>query len=408
MFINMKFKRGAAPESATASVASLILLILLFLLVYLILLPEEAREDVIKGRNISYDDFNGDNGNDNGENDIGKTVLLLREPGVVLPPGKDEVKKDFASASLMETSQKVGRKLADRITVSRTLFDNTYRDLNFEVKDEKDLEDLNLFFNVVEGKGGLIIELNGNVIFEGEVDINDIPVKLPIVDLRTVNRLRFMATNPGWAILSTNQYIIRDIELVKQSSIVNKQELRKFEVNRADAISDARLEFFVNCIELKADQGILQVFLNRRSVFFGKVVCDASQAKFDVPDDYFGDGTNYLTFEVDKGNYIIEQIRLRYKFDEGFNPIYYFTVDSDQFEKIKDEDAEVKLKMKFDNEKDRKRAEVRINSGTVYLDQNSNKFEKDISKFIEEGENFIKIFAKDEFNIALLEIDYIE
>ena len=132
----MKSKRGAAPESATASVATLILLILLFLLAYLVLLPKEAREDVLEGRNISFDDFNG-NGDDNGDNgDVDKEVLLLREPGVVLPPGKNEVKKDFASINLMETSQRSARKLADRITVSRTLFNNNYKDVVFEIEDK--------------------------------------------------------------------------------------------------------------------------------------------------------------------------------------------------------------------------------------------------------------------------------
>ncbi|MBI2498921.1 hypothetical protein HYV88_01625 [Candidatus Woesearchaeota archaeon] len=403
----MKSKRGAAPESATASVATLILLILLFLLAYLVLLPKEAREDVLEGRNISFDDFNG-NGDDNGDNgDVDKEVLLLREPGVVLPPGKNEVKKDFASINLMESSQRSARKLADRITVTRTLFNNNYKDVDFEIKDDN-LEDLNLFFNVVEQKGGLIIELNGRVIFEGVFDINDLPIKLPVDDLSRVNKLRFMAENPGWALLSTNKYVIRDIDLIKESSVVNKQELRKFEIARAEAISDAKLEFFVNCIEINRDQGILKVFMNRRNVFLSKVVCDASQMSFDVPDDYFNDGTNYLTFEIDKGNYVIEQIRLKYKFDEGFNPQYFFTIDEDQFDDIKKEDAKVKLKLRFDNDEDRKRAEIRVNSGTVFLDQNDDKFEKDISKHIEEGENFIKIFAKDEFNIVLLEVDFIK
>lgn len=403
----MKSKRGAAPESATASVAALILLITLFLIVYLVLLPDSAREDVLKGRNISFDKFDN-NGNNNEDNNAEKTVLLLREPGVVLPPGKNEVKKDFASINLMESSQKNARKLADKITVSRTLFNNNYKDVDFEIKDSSDLEDLSLFFNVIEQKGGLIIELNGNVIFEGVLDINDIPINLPVGSLSRINKLRFIAENPGWALLSTNTYVIRDIELVKESSIVNKQELRKFEIARAEAISDSKLEFFVNCIEINRDQGILKVFLNRRNVFLSKIVCDASQASFDIPKDYFTDGTNYLTFEIDKGSYIIEQIRLKYKFDEGFNPQYFFTIDSDQFDDIKNGDAKVKLKMKFDNDEDRKRAEIRVNSGSVFLDQNDDKFEKDISKYIEEGENFIKIFAKDEFNIVLLEVDFVK
>ncbi len=404
----MKSKKGAAPQSATASIASLILLIALFLILYLILLPKGAREDVLKGKEIDFSEFdNGENGIDNNNGDNATEVLLLREPGVVLPPGKEEIKKNFASISFMDTTQKVSRKLADRVIVSSSIFSDNPQELSFEIK-EDDLQDLNLYFNVIEQKGDLIIMLNGMTIFQGIVSVADMPIKLPVEDLQKLNKLAFSVKSPGWAFLSSNQVTIRDVELVKESSVTNKQELRKFEVSRAEAVNDATVEFFVNCIEVNVDQGILKVFLNRRNVFFGKIVCDASQASFDISEDYFSDGTNYLTFEIDKGNYIIEQIRLKYKFNERFNPQYFFTVDDEQIDKIRDGDAKVKLKMKFDNSNDRKRADIRVNSGTVYLDQQASKFDKDITKYIEEGENFIKIFAKDEFNIVLLEIDYIE
>jgi len=148
-------------------------------------------------------------------------------------------------------------------------------------------------------------------------------------------------------------------------------------------------------------------------VFFGKVVCDASQSRFDISEDYFVDGTNRLTFEVDKGNYIIEEIELTYDFDEGINPLYFFTIDEDDFEDILDGD-DVFLILRLDKSEDddrsddfssnRKRADIRINDKTIFMDVNTKRFEKDITDFAREGENFIKIFPKNEFDLIQLEI----
>ena len=148
----------------------------------------------------------------------------------------------------------------------------------------------------------------------------------------------------------------------------------------------------------------MKIFLNRKNIFFGKIVCDASLNKLDIDSDDFIDGTNFLTFEVDKGNYIVEQITLNYKLEEGFNPLYFFTVDDEQFDDIEKGDKKVILKLIFDNNKDRKRADIRINDKTIFMDVNAGKFEKDVTEAIVEGENFIKILAKNEFDIVQLEI----
>lgn len=394
----------ADEASGTAAAAGVIILIALFFVGYLILLPEKAREDVLEGEEIDYDDLlNGDAG-DNGDGDANgeKETLLLEHPGTVLPPGKDDVEKDFASANLFMTTDQETEKIANLITVSKSIFGNKYKDARFNLDNVANLKKVKLFFNIVEARGDLKISLNGNVIFEGGLSVNDLPVELPVSLLRETNNLRFEASSVGFAFLSSSKYVLKDLEIVKEFNLENRRELRKFEVSRAEAIGDAEIEFFVNCLEVGRDQGILKVFLNRKSIFFGKVVCDASQTRFDADEDDFIDGTNFLTFEVDKGNYIIEQITLKYKFDEGFNPRYFFTIDEDQFEDI--EDKEVILKLRFDNDGDRKRADIRVNDNVIYLDVHDDVYEKDITDIILEGENLIKIFAKNEFSIEQLEI----
>ena len=45
-----------------------------------------------------------------------------------------------------------------------------------------------------------------------------------------------------------------------------------------------------------------------------------------------------------------------------------------------------------------------MNAETVFVDVNSGRYEKDITEFVKEGENFIKIFARNEFDLVQLEI----
>ena len=400
----MNSKRG--QQSSTSQAAVLVLVIGLLIVAYLILLPKDAREDVLKGEDIDFDDFGNGNGDDTtvDKNDEGSELLLLRNPGNLVPSGIDDVEKEFASVHLFDRLEVETQNLADRVAASRSLFRNGYEDLEFVIENEENLEKLSLFFNVVNSQGSVEISLNGETVFEGALASGDVPIQLPVVNIGSRNLLRIMGADVGWAILSKNEVELKDLELIQEFSLENKAELRTFEVSRAEAVDKAEMSFFVNCLEIKGDQGVLKIYLNRRNVFFGKVVCDASQVSEDLSEDFFVDGTNFLTFEVDKGNYIVESISLDYEFDEGFQPLYFFTIDEKDFEDVLDEDRKVKLIMRFKDDNSRKRADVQINDDTIFVDVNSGIFEKDITELSKEGENFIKIFAKNEFELIQVEV----
>lgn len=401
LFSNFMDKRGMA--SATEGAATIIIIIGLLITAYIILIPENAREDVLEGREIDYGDFT-DGDNDDSIDSNKDKIILLRNPGELLPTGRDDVKKSFASVNLFRTSEKESKKLADVVIVSRSAFSNDFKDLEFTINNVESLGGLSLFFNIKKAEGNIEIGLNGKIVFEGRLDSSDIPIDLPVVNLRERNNLRISGAGVGAAFLSSNKFELKDVELIFDYNLENKVESRSFEITRAEAVDNAVLEFFVNCVEIGNNQGILQVQLNRKNIFFGRVVCDASQTRFDVDEDLFVDGTNRLVFSVDKGNYILEEVELKYDFDEGITPLYFFTINEEDFEDIVDNDDKVKLIMLFDNNDDRKRADVRINDDTVFVDVNSGRYDKDITEFVREGENFIKIFPRNEFNLIQLEI----
>ena len=223
-------KRGNADESsATTSAAALILLIALFFVVYLLLLPQGAREDVLKSKEIDFDEFDDlDNGNgDNGDNNE-KETLLLRNPGRVLPPEEDTVTKEFASVNIFATTDKKTETVAKSIIVSKNIFQNNFRDVAFTVDNTDELERLNLFFNIKEANGNLVIYLNGDIIFEGEAGVSDLPIEIPVQNLLRRNILRFSVKDGGF--FGFGKYELKDVGLVQEFRLENTKEARQFEV----------------------------------------------------------------------------------------------------------------------------------------------------------------------------------
>ena len=138
----MNSKRG--QQSSTSQAAVLVLVIGLLIVAYLILLPKDAREDVLKGEDIDFDDFGNGNGDDTtvDKNDEGSELLLLRNPGNLVPSGIDDVEKEFASVHLFDRLEVETQNLADRVVASRSLFRNGYEDLEFVIENEENLPHL--------------------------------------------------------------------------------------------------------------------------------------------------------------------------------------------------------------------------------------------------------------------------
>ena len=226
----MKNKKGVSG-SQTSTVAGVVLIIGLLIVAYLILLPEDTREDVLEGREIDYDDLNDgdDNGDDEDRDDSKDKTLLLRNPGNLLPSDKDDVKKQFSSVNLFDTSERGSKKLANSVVVSRTIFSNNFEGLDFTFDNADNIEKLSLFFNIKSARGSVEISLNGRVIFEGSLSSSDVPIEIPVTNMRERNTLRIMGSDVGVALLRKNQFELRDLELIQEFNLENKAESRSFD-----------------------------------------------------------------------------------------------------------------------------------------------------------------------------------
>lgn len=389
----MKCKKGDAPKSSTQFVAIAISLLALYLILYFFLLPEEMKQELLDQEGVAEKEIE--------EKEIVKT-LLMESPGMIYPYTKETTEKRIPSVSLFSTLKTDVKTLSNSLYVSKSIFGNNYQELNFNLDDLESVKKLDLFFDVRNHKGSLNVYLNDVMVFSGEIrGVYDLPIDLPVGYLQTSNVLRIEAAFPGWKFLTKNYYELRDIKLIKNYKVENKKEIRSFVLDDRDKVGDADINFYVNCLEIGRGQGILKVEVNRFNVYTSRVVCDAGLREIDIPLDYLVDGRNIVQFEIDKGDYIIEQIEVELRLESKEFPTYYFMLNKDDLYK------QIKLKMEFEEDVT-KRATIVVNGKKIYLDTKTSRYEREISDWLKEGENYIKLVPKIEFEVLHLEVGLVE
>ncbi len=385
-------KRGAV-ESETIHVTGLIILMGILITVYMLLIPPEAQKDILEKGTIQ------DNYGQGTPSDKIITNLLVESPGLVFSDSAQKEKIKIPPVNLFAKKTQNIITLANALSVSRSLFNNNFQDLNFKIEDIANTNKLKLFFNIISSKGSLVIYLNNQIVFRGIVGNENLPLEIPVSNLKNDNVLRVEASSPSWRFLSVNEYALKDIKLIKEVSSENKKETRQFSLEK-DKIKEATLNYFINCLNVNDDQGIIKIFLNDFNLHLGQIICDASEQVIDIPKNYFKDEQNKLSFESEKGNYVLEQIELEIDSESQKVPIYFFDA--------KEEDLNYEIELKMDlvpNEEDeRSSATIIINDERITLDTDRNIYSRDISNLIKKGENFIKIIPRNKFEIRSLEI----
>src|SRR3989344_660750 len=213
----MANKRGAV-ESETVHVTGLVILIALLITLYMVLIPPEAQKQILEKGQISDSENSVSNSQDVLKN------LLIESPGLVFPDSNKEEKIKIPSVNLYSKQSKNVINLANSLSVSRSIFNNI-------------------------------------IVFQGIVSNENVPLEIPISNIKSDNILRMEASSPSWRFLSINQYTLKDVKLIKETVSTNNQETRHFTIDK-DKIKKAALNYFINCLKLEDDQGILKIFLN--------------------------------------------------------------------------------------------------------------------------------------------------
>jgi len=385
-------KKGDILPAAN-QIAVLLLLMVVVIVGFVVMIPPEDRDALLDG-----DDTTGD---DDGTS--GTSSLLTEYPGELDSSTSDTQVKELDPIRVYSTVETESETLANSLKISRSLFQNNYKTMTFDIDDLDELDELGLVFLITESKGELIVKLNSNVIYEGELTSSELPLSLPTSYLfDNDNVLELSSSFPGWNIFSADYYLLQDVSLVQEYIVEETSKDRTFYVTDISDVKSAELSYFITCND--DEEGMLQIYLNSKQVFNDQVFCeylDERELALDVDDL---SGYNTLTFEIDDGDYNIEEIEIEFETKGSNYPTYSFDIDSDLYDQIEAGEKEVYLELSFGDDSSEKKATIYVQDYNFAFDTNDDEYEKKISSYVDSGVNVVKIVPTRDIDVDVLKV----
>ncbi|MFH1682274.1 MAG: hypothetical protein ABIA37_00605 [Candidatus Woesearchaeota archaeon] len=321
----MATKRGQGAAGA----AVLLAIIMGLIIGFIILIPPEERAKIL-GEEKTGTVSSGETVS--AEKRITKEVLLQETPGTLSYISEREIEKVIPSVSVFtQTESKI---LIDKPSalVKKGVFSSQKEELYFELKDLTNTNKVLLDFSIDSFEGKLIITLNGQEIFNRETNKIS-PLTLPKNLLQQNNNLVFEVSSPGIAFWSSNEYYLRNIKVVADITDTSSQESRHlFYVNpdEVKSIEEISLKVSLTCIEM----GKLTVKVNNYKVFSGVPQNCNDLLYYTIPSNVIENGSNWLSFSTEDGNYDIDNTLIKIKLKKPSYPTYYFDMEDDYFTSI--------------------------------------------------------------------------
>ncbi len=380
---------GRKCQSAV-EVSVLIFLLAVAIVGYIILLPEADRNALI-GEQATED-----------KNSVSGEVLISESLGKISPSKSTSQKRQLEPIRLYSTVESNAESLVSSLSVSRNLIQNNYREITFDVDNLNELEGLGLLFLVSESSGTLKIELNDNWVYEGDLTSNELPLDLPVDYLLNENNVLKLSTNLAWNIFSPSYYLLQDIRLIEDYRVSDIISTRTFSVEDPTIVSSATLNYYITCNA--DDEGVLTISMNDQELFSDMIFCKYLQERELVLDEDYLRTSNTLKFEINKGDYNIEEIEVVVKTKTRDYPTVSFDVDSDLYSQIISGEKEVYLKLSFGDDSSNKQGEVLVQEYSFSFDTYEGTYEKEISEYIENGVNTLTIEPENNMNIENLKV----
>jgi len=377
-------------------VAVLVLLIAVFLILYMLLLPPEEREALLNETST------GQPSTETAQQE----TLLSESPGTVSIAQDKGITHEFNPINLFIKTEPLTQKLAESLYISKTLLSENSQKLTLPVEDKSNLKDIVLYFTVKEQKGKLKIKLNENIAFFDEVQQGEIKlIPLPVNYIQDNNIIELTTSSPGLAFWRTNSYTLENVGVKETFELINPREERTFSISESEInnIDRVILSYSLYCNSLKSDSTRLKIFINRNQLFSGIINCGTASSSIEIPTNYLQKGLNKIVFSVEEGDFMISNIKILTELKEKSYPQYHFNIDSAKYDDVLAEKKSVILTMSF-ADSTKKAASLMINGNEVTFDTKETTFQKDISKLVNAGDNFIKIVPSNTFTINTLRI----
>jgi len=382
--------RGKRAQSAV-EVSVLIFLIAVAMVGYIILLPQEDRAELL-GESTVDGSSDGSSG----------TTLLSESPGKVSSTKSTTQSRSLEPLRLYSTTESTSKSLASSLSVSRNILQNNYKSITFDIENLETLEGLQVLFLISESKGKMTVTLNDEIVYEGKLTTNELPLELPLDALRAEDNELKLSTNLAWNIFSPNYYLLQDVQLLQDYTVSDTSATRTFSLEDPSEVNNAVLNYFITC---NADEnGILTISLNNREVFSDRIFCNyLNERELSLDEDYL-QTSNTLKFEVTEGDYNIEELDVSIKSKKKDYPSFTFDLDSDLYNEIIAGEKDVYLKMSFADAISEKSGSILVQEYSFNFDTESDSYEKKISTYIDDGANTITLEPTADFEIDNLKV----
>ncbi len=281
-------------------------------------------------------------------------------------------------------------------------FTKKAKKLSFRANPEE-AKNLLLSFTVENGDGRLMIELNGDEIFNKETEGNEI---IPLNINQYNNELIFFVDSPGWAFFNKHEYDLTNIKVTADVKDLSRSEATQtFSISEEEYNNMERAELKLFPICNTKQTGQLTIFINGVAAY--KTIPDCGVIiKHDLDLENLQQGSNKIMFSSTEGSYIVDNVEIRTYSNEKGNPSYFFDMDKDYFDNEGDlkEEYDVYAQFLFTDDDSIKEAEVKVNEHGFSFRTRENTYERKISDWVEEGTNRIEIIPEKKMDIARLKV----
>jgi len=378
-------KRG----QGTSGAGGLILIIAILIILYILFMPPKDRAALLGENQTTAAEAAAENAS---------SILLHEFPGTIYPQKQDTFQHNLGTFHLYTKSEDSVIKSKDAMSISK---DHPGRIL-LVLDDLANTKNALLSFSVSKHSGRLIILLNDEEIFNGEVSSAPEPIKLD--SLQKENLLDFKVADPGIMFWKTNSYELRDIKVTGTiNNLENQQATSVFLLQDAEYsnIKSASMVYLVECNALQV--GNLKLFLNDVEIASRVPDCGSPDKVIIDPQD-FRRGKNELRFFTDKGSYLIDNTVLTVDLKEPIFPIYYFELNATQHGWVEADTKNLILTIRFVDDNALKQAILNINGHKSVLETYDSGFTKNIDVISAEGNNYIMIEPRTNLPIVDLRV----
>jgi hypothetical protein len=373
----------------------LVLMIGALILLYILFLPPEERQELLE------DETDGGTVTEK-TIEANREVLLDESPGVILKTKKLRFEHKIPSFNLFTRREDRVLKEVGSVFISSSRGEQKTKTIPLVIRDRTTNAQLGL--TVADHKGRLIISVNDEELFNGEVRGLFTPLKLESLEEENVIEFKTESVS-GWQFWKENFYELRDIKITGTiESISNRESRNTFLIGEGEAgnMKEAFLLYFVDCRVAEVER--LSVYLNDRLISSKVPDCGSPVKTFIDPKD-LREGKNEIKFFAEKGSYLIDQVFVKTELKEPIFPIFFFEVNETQYPLVKNKSLDAVLAIEFVDDDERKAATLNINNLKTFLDTREAEFNKTINTYIVEGTNFIRIQPETTLPIVNLKVE---